>query len=267
MHWHIGTIGFSYSDWQKVFYPEGCRPGEYLAAYATALDTVELDTTFHAMPMPERVQKWTDAVPDGFIFCVKTPKQVTHDAPIAFGSGAMKQFLRALRPMQNANKLGPVLIQFPPTLPATEFPNVEVFLKDLPTDFRYAIEFRNPSWENQRTHDLLKHYRCCWVTGDYAADPFPIHATTDFLFTRLIGIHEQFDKYDHERIDMTDRLSWWHEQILAAAQNAPTPLRHAYVFCTDDYAGHAPATANRLRALVGLPARIPAPIREQGSLF
>jgi uncharacterized protein YecE (DUF72 family) len=267
MEWHIGTIGFSYGDWQKVFYPDECKPSEYLSAYATAFNALELDTTFHAIPPAERVQKWADAVPDGFTFCVKTPKQITHDAPIAFGSGAMKHFLRTLRPMQQADKLGPILIQFSPLFPATEFANLEAFLKDLPTDFRYAVEFRNSSWENQRTHDLLKHYRCGSVAGDYGADPFPIHATTDFLFLRLIGVHEQFTKYDHERIDMTDRLSWWQEQAVEAAQTAPTPVRRIFAFCTDDYAGHAPATANRLRALAGLPARIPAPVREQGSLF
>lgn len=267
MQWHIGTIGFSYADWQNVFYPEDCKPGEYLSAYSTAFNALELDTTFHAVPPTERVQKWADAVPSGFTFCVKTPKQITHDAPIAFGSGAMKQFLRTLRPMQRADKLGPVLIQFSPLFPATEFANLEAFLKDLPTDYRYAVEFRNPSWENRRTFDLLKHYRCAGVTGDYGADPFPIHATTDFLFLRLIGLHKQFTKYDRERIDMTDRLTWWHEQLVEAAQTSPTPIRNAYAFFNDDYSGHAPATANRLRALVGLPARIPAPVREQGSLF
>lgn len=267
MKWHIGTIGFSYADWQKVFYPDDCRPGDYLAAYSTAFDSLELDTTFHSIPPTERVQKWADSVPPDFTFCVKTPKQITHDAPIAFGSSAMKQFLRTLRPMQQADKLGPILVQFSPLFPATEFPNVEAFLKDLPTDFRYALEFRNPSWENRRTHDLLKHYRCAWVAGDYGADPFPIRATTDFLFLRLIGIHEQYNKHDHERIDMTDRLTWWHEQALAAVAESPTQVQRVYAFCTDDYAGHAPATANRLRAVVGLPARIPAPVREQGSLF
>jgi uncharacterized protein YecE (DUF72 family) len=262
MQWHTGTVGLSYPDWLKNFYPEGTRPGDYLATYSTAFDTVELDTTFHGCPSPERVQKWTDAVPSHFTFCVKTPKAITHDAPIAFGTGAMKQFLRALTPMRAAGKLGCVLIQFPPTFPATEMANLELFLKELPTDLRFAVEFRHSSWEMKRTADLLAHYRVCWTTGDYGVDPFPIHVTAPFHYLRLIGVHEQFGKHDRERIDMTDRLEWWLEQVAASP-----PVQTIYLFVTNDYAGHSPSTINRLRKLLNLPAKTPAPVRPQQSLF
>jgi uncharacterized protein YecE (DUF72 family) len=272
MHWHIGTMGFSYPDWQAVFYPPAARPADYLAAYAASFNAVELDTTFHAIPPADRVQKWADAVPDGFRFCPKTPKAVTHDAPIGFGLPTMKQFLRALHPMRRADKLGPILIQFPPTFTVAEFPHLEQFLNALPTDDRFAVEFRNASWETQQVFDLLHHYRCCWVAGDYGVDPFPIHPTADFLYLRFIGVHEQFDKHDRERIDMTDRLQWWHEQTTALAEEADSPEAApglAYAFMNNDYAGHAPATANRLRAIAGLPAAVlpPQAARPQQSLF
>jgi uncharacterized protein YecE (DUF72 family) len=224
---------------------------------------VELDTTFHACPTPERVQRWTDAVPDGFTFCVKTPKTITHDAPIAFGVGAMRQFLRVLTPMRAAGKLGCVLIQFPPTFSAGEFNNLELFLKELPTDQRFAVEFRHASWEMERTARLLAHYGICWTTGDYGVDPFPIHRTAPFLYLRLIGVHEQFGKHDRERIDMADRLQWWIEQ----AEEVEPKVNTIYLFANDDYAGHAPATINRLRKLLNLPAKTPAPLRQQTTLF
>src|SRR5690349_8057891 len=115
MRWRIGTMGFSYADWQKTFYAGSVKPGEYLANYAKVFDAVELDTTFHATPAVERVAKWSNQAPQDFVFCVKTPRQVTHDAPIAFGGGAMRYFLRSLRPMKDSGKLGPVLLQFPPS--------------------------------------------------------------------------------------------------------------------------------------------------------
>lgn len=273
--WHIGTMGFSYADWVPVFYPEGTRPADFLATYAAAFETVELDTTFHAIPPVERVQKWAAAVPDGFLFCPKTPKAVTHDAPLAFGTPAMRQFLHALNPMKRANKLGPVLIQFPPTFTVRELPEVDRFLKELPTDMRFAVEFRHSSWETEATGELLRAHRCCWVTGDYGLDPYPIHPTTDFLYLRFIGIHEQFGKHDRERIDMTDRLAWWQEQVEALAEpranlsvRAPT-IRRVFAMMNNDYAGHSPATANRLRAAVGLGENLP-PVRsaeDQGALF
>ncbi|HVX83719.1 MAG TPA: DUF72 domain-containing protein [Phycisphaerae bacterium] len=263
MHFHTGTMGFSYPDWQRVFYPEGTRPADYLATYATAFDSLELDTTFHAAPSPDRVQKWTDAVPAGFTFCVKTPKAITHDAPIAFGIPAMRSFLRSLTPMRAANKLGCVLIQFAPSFQAFEFDNLQTFLKELPTDLRFAVEFRHPSWETKRTADLLAHYQICWATGDYGVDPFPIHPTAPFAYVRLIGVHEQFGKHDRERIDMTDRLSWWLEQLDSLADRIST----SYLFVNNDYAGHSPATIRRLRKLLNLPTQTPAPIHPPTSLF
>ncbi len=94
MQWNVGTMGFSYPDWQGSFYPQGTRPADFLTTYATAFDAVELDTTFHAAPTVEHIQKWTDAVPANFTFCVKTPKQITHNAPISFGNPSMNSFLR-----------------------------------------------------------------------------------------------------------------------------------------------------------------------------
>ena len=77
--WRIGTMGFSYADWAGVFYPPGTKAGDYLEHYAQYFDTVELDTTFHAAPPPERFRRWAEVTPDGFRFCMKMPRAVTHD--------------------------------------------------------------------------------------------------------------------------------------------------------------------------------------------
>src|SRR5436305_8771921 len=96
--WRVGTIGFGYCDWQKVFYPDAIKSSDHLAFYAKHFDTVELDTTFHAAPTPERVERWAAAVPDEFRFCVKTPKDVTHAAgPLSRRTPAMAGFLAAVR--------------------------------------------------------------------------------------------------------------------------------------------------------------------------
>jgi uncharacterized protein YecE (DUF72 family) len=267
MNWHIGTMGFSYTDWLPNFYPDGTRPGEFLSAYAAAFDTVELDTTFHAIPPLDRVKKWADSVPDAFSFCVKTPKAITHDGPLAIGMPLMRQFLSVLAPMKQAGKLGAVLIQFPPAFTISELPEVRRFLKELPPGVRYALEFRNSSWEREETGEMLRKFGCCWVTGDYGVDPYPIHVTTDFLYLRLIGIHEQFARHDRERIDMTDRLAWWQEQIETAAE--ANNLKQILVMVNNDYAGHSPSTANRLRGIIGLGEKLPPRKEEQdqGTLF
>ena len=40
-------MGFSYKDWNGVFYPDGMPPREYLGHYSTVFDSVELDSTFY----------------------------------------------------------------------------------------------------------------------------------------------------------------------------------------------------------------------------
>ena len=70
----IGTCGWSYKEWSGVFYPRGMKPGEYLSYYSEQFDSVELDTTFHAVPPPERVRRWASVTPKHFQFCVKAPR-------------------------------------------------------------------------------------------------------------------------------------------------------------------------------------------------
>jgi uncharacterized protein YecE (DUF72 family) len=248
MDWRIGTMGFSYPDWVGPFYPIKSKASDFLQAYARAFDTVELDTTFHAAPSPERVARWAEQVPEHFRFCPKAPRAITHDQSLTTAGGAFRDFLRAVRHF--GPKLGPVVLQFPPSFTAREFGKLRIFLRELPEDIRFALEFRHPTWENEQTFDLLQKARCAWVAGDYGVDPFPVHPTTDFLYVRFIGIHQQFDTHARERIDMHDRLAWWKQQLDVHDRMTVA----TYALFNNDFAGHAPATANRLKALVGQPA-------------
>ena len=46
----LGTQGWNYDAWVGPFYPLGTRPAEYLTVYARAFETVEVDSTFYAVP-------------------------------------------------------------------------------------------------------------------------------------------------------------------------------------------------------------------------
>jgi uncharacterized protein YecE (DUF72 family) len=67
----IGTSGWSYPAWRPGFYPQGTRPVEFLAFYATRFDTVELNTTAYRLPAAEQFERWGAAVPEGFHFAPK----------------------------------------------------------------------------------------------------------------------------------------------------------------------------------------------------
>ncbi len=78
-NWYLGTVGFSYKDWDGVFYPTGTSPRNYLPRYSKIFGAVELDSTFYGTPPEDRVRQWATITPAEFKFCVKTPRQITHD--------------------------------------------------------------------------------------------------------------------------------------------------------------------------------------------
>ena len=45
-----GASGYSFKEWNGVFYPEKCKPGEMLPFYSERLPTVEINNTFYRMP-------------------------------------------------------------------------------------------------------------------------------------------------------------------------------------------------------------------------
>ena len=262
-HWRIGTVGFGYDDWSGVFYPDGLKSADYLSFYARHFDAVELDTTFHASPTAERVGRWAAAVPEAFRFCVKTPKDVTHatgSGTIASRVGPMLGFLDAARGF--GEKLGVVLIQFPPSFDARQHKHLGTFLEALPAVVRYAVEFRHPSWDTERTADLLREHRCGWVAADYLTrEPWEITATADLLYVRWVGVHGAYPTLDKERIDATERLKWWKREIERCKD-----VQTIWGLFNNDYTGYAIGTANRMKRLVGMPvSKLEPPA--QGRLF
>ena len=260
--WRIGTMGFSYADWAGVFYPKGTRPGDYLAYYAKHFNAVELDTTFHAVPPVDRVKTWAAVTPDDFRFCPKTPKTITHDPEVTLDRavGAMHEFLDVMGGL--GPKLGVVLIQFPPGFTVRETASLRRFMRAMPDHIRFAIEFRSETWFVESTLELLRSLKCCWAAADYAHEPRQLHVTSDFLYIRWIGQHQQFPSMDAERVDPTERLMTWKRHIDPHLDQ----LSSVWGFFNNDYAGHAVATARRFKRLVGLPVEEHERAR-QGQLF
>ncbi len=249
--WYLGTVGFSYKDWEGVFYPDKSPQRSYLAHYSKIFNSVELDSTFYGTPPPERVKQWASTVPPGFKFCVKTPRQITHDARLTDAQATMNTFLERVRLFED--KLGIVLIQLPPSLTAVEYDTVATFLAALPNDIRYAVEFRHPSWFTGETTLLLRDQRICWVSTEYIDLPKQIAPTTDFLYIRWLGRHGQFKQKDHEQIDVTPQLEWWWRYLQPQLDQVQT----IYGYFNNDYSGHSPRTCNRFKDLIGLPTEQP----------
>lgn len=257
MEWRIGTMGFSYTDWREVFYPRSLKPGEYLAFYARQLNALEIDTTFHAVPPPERFQKWADAVPETFRFAVKTPRAITHEAIIGDTIGPMREFLQVVRHL--GPKLGPILIQYPPILPARVWPQVEKLLDSLPTDLQFAVEFRHDSWRVPKVIEGLRARGMALVNAEYETPPDEPIFTSDFAYIRLVGKHGRYEPMNFERYDPTEQLTWWHDRLAAA------PVKTVYTMINNDFAGFSIGTSDRLHRMLGKQVQTPA--QRMGTLF
>lgn len=258
--WHCGTIGFTYPEWRGSFYPVGLPGSQSLSYFSHIFNAVEINTTFYGAQSVAQVQRWAAATPPEFRFCLKTPRQITHELRLRDAGDEMRAFIDPLRGLEA--KLGAVLLQLPPGLTIEERPALENFLKLLPRDTRIAIEFRHGSWYVPETASLLRQYGICWAATDYENLPARIYLTADFLYIRWIGKHNVIPHPGHEIIDRSARLEGWLERIRAHLDE----VQDIYGFFDNDYAGHAPGSCNRFKAMAGLPV-VPSSGEEQGKLF
>jgi uncharacterized protein YecE (DUF72 family) len=153
----IGTS--SWSD-QGPFYPSGLKQAQQLPYYAAHFPVVEVNTSYYHVPRRSMVEAWVERTPPGFVFDVKPPRELTStpeepggDAPEPDADLA-QQFLEAIQPMVEANKLGAVTFQFPPS-----YRNVEEhrdYVRLLPELFpgiALAVEFRRRDWLDEEHAD------------------------------------------------------------------------------------------------------------------
>ena len=74
----IGTSGFSYRDWVGPFYPPGTPSARMLEEYSRIFRTVEINSTYYAIPPVRTAESLLRRTGDDFLFTVKLPGEMTH---------------------------------------------------------------------------------------------------------------------------------------------------------------------------------------------
>lgn len=267
----FGTSSFANRDWVGPFYPTGTRPADYLREYSRRYDTVEVDASYYAVPTPSTVDGWDEKTPDGFLLCAKFPRSIVHA-----GKGPAPDPRRLLDPEHCAPdrdaflgvmsrlgpKLGTLLLQFPyfnrcafdSAGPFLE--RLDAFLSDLPPGFSYAVEIRNRQWLGPEFLNLLRHHRVDLAVVDQAWMPHgdELEASYDLvtgsrIYLRLLGDHKAIEEltttWDKEVVDRRERLDRWAGFLVRTVRRGVEVL----VFVNNHYAGHAPATTERLKEM------------------
>jgi len=180
---HIGTSGWQYDSWRGVFYPEGLPKTRWLEHYATRFSTVESNNTFYRLPQRATFEAWRDRTPTGFVMAVKVSRFLTHLKRLSEPAEPVARFLD--RVLGLGPKLGPALLQLPPTLTAD--PDLlDQTLRWFPAHVRVAVEPRHPTWWTAKVRAVLEQRGAALCWADRAGTPVtPLWRTADFGYLRL----------------------------------------------------------------------------------
>jgi uncharacterized protein YecE (DUF72 family) len=263
----LGTCGWNYDAWVGPFYPPGTRPVDFLSLYGRAFDTVEVDSTFYAIPAVKTVRGWASRVGDGFQFALKLPQEITHELRLRSSEDLCRQFIDVAREL--GPKLGPILIQLGPDFGPSELPALAAFLPTLPPDVRFAVEFRHKGWINEGVLALLAEHHVALALIDARWIPrrtmtmLAEQPTADFAYIRWMGPDRDIVDYSRIQVDRRKELEQWK----AALAMLMARVRTAYAYVNNHFAGHSPATVRMVQEMQGLPVVDPKKLGEQLTLF
>ena len=263
----LGTQGWNYEAWLGVFYPSGTRPADFLSVYARAFDTVEVDSTFYAIPPETTIRSWAARTPSGFTFALKLPQVITHEKRLRAAEEDTALFLARARGL--GEKLGPILIQLGPDFGIAELPALIEYLPTLPTDLAFAIEFRRREWITREVHALLAEHGIALALSDGRWIPrdtllrLADRPTAPFHYLRWMGPDRSITDYSHIQVDRSRDVEGWADVLQRIARAG----RDAYGYVNNHYAGHSPQTARELQRALGQHPVDPASLGEQISLF
>ena len=241
----FGTSGWSYEEWLGVFYRTATE--SKLSTYAGVFDTAEIDSSFYRPPTKGMVLGWLRYTPDDFVFTAKVPQTVTHDRRLDVGRKAdeeVRSFCELMDPLNDAGKLGPLLLQLPPSL-RFDPKAVKEFFEILPHRVKWAIEFRNRSWLVPEAYDLLRAHGVAYTVVDEPLLPPDAHVTAPFAYIRWHG-HGRDPWYDYRYSE--EELQEWVPKVEKIAE-AADPV---YGFFNNHYHGYAPENCLQVLEILGV---------------
>lgn len=273
----IGTCAWGFDDWRPGFYPPDLPESHWLEFYARYFPAVEIDSTFYSAPTEDVARRWVEMTPPHFRFSCKLPRAITHVCRLRDCTTELSDFVRAMEPL--AAKLHVILIQLPPAFsPKDGKAALRIFLRQLPKDFRFAIEFRHGGWHRPQIIGLLEKYRVAWVWADTSPlnernlAPFEfLPRTADFLYLRLLGDYATKYGSDGSHVNQYGKLLWKREAALESwalrIERHLREVRSVWAFVSNHFEGYAPETGQRLAQRLGfdlpLPPEVEAAVSEQ----
>ena len=279
----IGTAGWSYKDWEGIFYPPGMqrRKQHPLEILARCFDVVEINTSFYGHIKPELAKVWvrraTSANPD-FVFTAKLHRSFTH-SPLAVMEPTSAATIKptdederlareGLDELAATGKLGALLIQFPVSFKNTSLNReyIETLLRQF-IEYPRVVEVRHSSWDNPETlRDFeQKNVSFCNIDQPLIGRSLEAteHVTSPVGYVRLHG--RNYDQWfeaekPHDRYNYLypeAELLGWRDKIERIAHKAEV----TYVIANNHFEAKGAVNALQLRhMLTGQRQRAPDPL-------
>ncbi len=282
----IGTSAWSDHD---PFYPPGLKPAEQLPFYAKYFPIVEVNTTYYRVPTRRMVENWVSRTPDGFIFDVKPPRELTSTPETPRGEAPQPDadlaaaFADAIEPLADAGKLGAVTFQFPPSYRNTEEHQEYIrLLPELMPGLLISVEFRRRDWlDKEHADETIQMLQESGLSYTMADEPQmgsgsvpPVYGITNPKLA-IIRFHgRNYETWYRFTGSSRDRFNWeykteelqeWREKLESAMEAAES----VHIFFNTNYADQGPRNAFRLMEMLEIEHReLPtAPDAEQRTLF
>jgi len=278
---YVGISGWTYAGWRGVFYPEKLAHKRELEYASRKMASIEINGSFYSLQRPTSYRRWYEETPPGFPFAVKGSRFITHMKKLRDVETALANFF-ASGVLRLAEKLGPILWQFPERMPV-DLERYERFLELLPktsieaaalaerhderlagrawpeadaeTPLRHAFEIRHPGLLGPEFIALLRRHNAALVFADTAGRwPYTEDVTADFVYVRLHGAEELYASgYSDAQLDWwAARIREWRRGREPADRACVTPAapsraaRDVFVYFDNDAKVHAPFDAMRL---------------------
>jgi uncharacterized protein YecE (DUF72 family) len=175
-----------------------------------------------------------------FVDGVQNSKEITHDRNLVGATAEADSFLRTMAEL--GDRLGPFLLQLPPSFDVEGMGVLEDFLKRLPEGFRYAVEVRHRSWIGSDLPEMLRERGAALTLIDYPGMPRMEGATADFSYIRWLGDRREFPEgHTHLEKNRDDDLGWWSDLVGRFLEGGRT----VFAYANNHYQNHSPSTLDR----------------------
>jgi uncharacterized protein YecE (DUF72 family) len=267
----VGTAGWDYPDWRGVVYPaKKSKQFDELGYLARFFDTVEINASFYRPANPRAAEGWVKKVEGNprFRFTAKLWRRFTHERATAWSADDVRAARAALDVLQEAGRLGAVLLQFPWSFKRDEA-SAE-WLRDLLSAFArfpLVVEVRHASWTEGDLLGELAERGVGIVNVDQPMFKRSIgpaaHTTGAVGYVRLHGRNyrdwfrqkaTRDERYDY--LYTPAELAPWVERVRDIAARPQT--REVYAVTNNHVLGKAPANGAMIESMLsGRKVRVP----------